>query len=139
ANTPGAAIALRLQMCVGEVEILPGEQFRILSESQGHGVPTSKIGHYFEEGFLEDGTISVIYAERLSGWFREIGAVLRVELPWDRVQRLEMKTGDAQVRIRLGDNARGVTLRLLEGRGLVTVDRSGQELHLKAATVDEPL
>lgn len=139
ANTPGAAIALRLQMCVGEVEILPGEQFRILSESQGHGVPTSKIGHYFEEGFLEDGTISVIYAERLSGWFREIGAVLRVELPWDRVQRLEMKTGDAQVRIRLGDNARGVTLRLLEGRGLVTVDRSGQELHLKAATVDELL
>lgn len=125
-------LSVRLILSVGEVEIVPGEAFRIVSEARGHGVPTSKIGRYYEEKALPEGGGAVVYAERISGWFKEVGATLRVELPWERMRRLELKTAEASVGIELGPGPSKPVLRLMDGKGPVTVDRAGQGIRLEA-------
>lgn len=125
-------LSVRLVLSVGEVEIVPGEAFRIVSEARGHGVPTSKIGRYYEEKALPEGGGAVVYGERISGWFQEVGATLRVEVPWERMRRLELRTGEASVRIVLAPVVSKPTLRLMDGEGDVTVDRAGQGMRLEA-------
>lgn len=125
-------LSVRLVLSVGEVDIVPGERFRIVSEAHGHGVPTSKIGRYYRETALPDGGGTVVYAERISGWLREVGATLRVEVPWERMRRLDLKTAEASVDVELAPGAAKPVLRLMSGEGRVVVDRAGQGLRLKA-------
>ncbi len=125
-------LRLRLVLSVGRVEIVPGEDFRILAEATGHGFPTSKIGRNFLELKQEEGAY-LVYAERLSGWLTEVNASLRVEVPWRRVQRLEIETGDAEVDLTLAPSEGRPLLKLTSGRGRIVLNPAGQGIRLEAA------
>ncbi len=100
--------------------------FRITAEADGHGFPTSKIGAEFHGDEAEDGAY-LVYAERLSGWLTEVNANLRVELPWSRMRRLELETGEAQVGVTLAPSEARPLLKLTSGdrAGLARTGRPG--------------
>lgn len=128
----GAAEGLWLHFRIlgGEVEIGPGEEFGIHAEAHGHGFPTSKIGRYYGENEREGGR-AVLYAERRSGWFRELVAKLQVEVPWERTRRLRLESGAARVRIGFS-SGEGVSVLALEGgEGTVVVDAGGARLAVR--------
>ncbi|MEX2581285.1 MAG: phosphatase PAP2 family protein [Verrucomicrobiales bacterium] len=116
-------LVVQLQLTVGDVEIVGGDEFRITGEAYGHGVPTSKIDEYYKE-FERDGFSSVVYAERMSGWFAEVSEQIRVEIPWHRLRKLTLKTGEANIRIDLQDVEGQARIHLMDGEGLVRVVRS---------------
>ncbi len=123
---------VRLVLSTGRVEIVPGDEFRITAEADGHGFPTSKIGRNFMEVKQEDGAY-LVYAERLSGWLTEVNANLRVELPWSRMRRLELETGEAQVGVTLAPSEARPLLKLTAGTGAVVIEPAGQGIRLEGA------
>lgn len=118
-------LTLRLELEVGEVEIIPGETFRILATAQGHGIPTSKIGRNYLETAMKEGA-AIDYTERISGWLNEVNAVVRVEVPWTRMRRLKLDTGDARVSILAGATEERPIIELVAGAGPVTIAPAGQ-------------
>jgi membrane-associated PAP2 superfamily phosphatase len=125
-------LRVRLVLSTGRVEIVPGETFRISAEADGHGFPTSKIGRNFMEMKQEDGAY-LVYAERMSGWLTEVNARLRVEVPWTRMRRLELETGEAEVALVLAPSEARPLLKLTSGTGPVVLEPSGQGLRLERA------
>lgn len=125
-------LRVRLVLTTGSVEIVPGEVFRIHGEATGHGLPTSKISRNFVERKQEKDSY-LVYSERISGWFSEVSANLRVELPWSRIRVLELETGDAAVLVRLAPTESRPSMKLMAGTGAVGVDPAGQGLSLKGA------
>lgn len=125
-------LRVRLVLSTGRVEIVPGETFRIRAETDGHGLPTSKISRNFNESKQENGSY-LVYSERVSGWFSEVDANLKVELPWSRVRVLEFHTGEAQVLVRLAPSEARPLLKLGSGTGTVELDPAGQGVSLRGA------
>lgn len=118
------SLTLRLELEVGEVEIVPGETFRILAKAQGHGIPTSKIGRNYLETAMKEGA-AIDYTERISGWLNEVNASLRVEVPWARMRRLKLDTGDALVSILAGPTEERPIIELVGGSGPVRIAPAG--------------
>jgi membrane-associated PAP2 superfamily phosphatase len=118
-------LTVRLILEVGEVEIVPGEEFRILADANGHGIPTSKIGRNYLETRMKDGA-AIDYTERISGWLNEVNAAVRVEVPWVRMRRLKLDTGAARVRIVAAATGERPVIELVSGAGSVSVDSAGQ-------------
>jgi lipid A 4'-phosphatase len=116
----GEELMVNLRVLGGNARIGPGEVFGIKAEAQGHGVPTSKIGRFYSETPREGGR-SILYAERPSGWFRELVADLRITLPWDRTRRVRLETGTAKIRIDFAREAGTTQLFLDKGEGSVLV------------------
>lgn len=114
-------LTLRLQFEGGEVEIVPGETFLLAAEAHGHGIPTSKIGRNYLETRMKGGA-AIDYTERISGWLNEVNAKVRVEVPWARLRRLKLDTGDARVRIVAGASADRPVVELVAGRGVVVIE-----------------
>ena len=130
--TKEGPLFLRLVFAKGEVEIVPGPEYRLVAEAYGHGIPTSKIGRNYLELDVEQGS-RVIYTERISGWFKEVNAKLRVEVPWDRVRRLELETGEANVRIVLAAATDRALVDLKSGEGKVTLSPGGRAVRVAPA------
>ena len=128
---------VRLVLSTGRVEIVPGEEFRITAEANGHGFPTSKIARNFLELKQEDGSY-LVYSERISGWLTEVNASLRVELPWARMRRLELETGSADVSLSLGPSEGRPLLKLTSGDGPVVLEPSGQGVRLEESAQTLP-
>ena len=105
---------------IGNIEMVPGEKIHITGEAAGHGVPTSKIAEQFVEIDLGEET-QVIYKERMSGWFSEIEENLRIELPWHRLSKVNIESGDAKISIDLRDPSEKRSIFLLKGNGEVTL------------------
>ena len=118
-------LTVRLILEVGEVEIVPGEGFRILADANGHGIPTSKIGRNYLETRVKDGA-AIDYTERISGWLNEVNASVRVEVPWARLRRLKLDTGAARVRIVAAPTEERPVIELVSGEGSVEVASGGQ-------------
>ena len=132
----GTDLWIELRILGGEMEISPASSFAVEGKAHGHGLPTSKIGRHFRDDPREAGGRSIVYAERLSGWFRELVAVRRVGLPWDRTRRLRLDTGRAEVRIGLPPKGEGQPpeLVLTRGRGtVVLLAEPGQSVEIPAA------
>lgn len=116
-----------LSFAAGEIDIVPGEEFRIEGESYGHGLPTSKIaGQYYEQ---DTGDLAlVVYQERISGLPTEANQQLRVTIPWDRVRSASLTVHDAEVWLELprppGREGEGVMLGA--GNGAVVVRSAGR-------------
>ena len=117
-------LTLRLQFVGGDVELVPGETFRLEVEAHGHGIPTSKIGRNYLETRMRDGA-AIDYTERISGWLNEVNAKARVEVPWSRLRRLKLDTGAARVRIVAGPSAGRPVVELVGGGGIVGIDAGG--------------
>ncbi len=133
----GAPLRLRLELVRGNVAIQPGESLQIDSNSSGHGLPTSKIArNYLEVPDEEDGGVSVTYTERISGWFTELNAELRVGLPWTQLQRLRLDTGEAEVSIVLPETAGRSLIELGPGGGKVRIVTGGKALDIDP--LDDP-
>jgi membrane-associated PAP2 superfamily phosphatase len=118
-------LTVRLSLELGELEIVPGEEFRILADANGHGIPTSKIGRNYLETQTRDGA-AIDYTERVSGWLNEVNASVRVELPWARMRRLKLDTGNARVRIVTASTGTRPLIELSSGEGEVAVESNGQ-------------
>jgi len=118
-------LTVRLILEVGDVEIVPGEEFRILADANGHGIPTSKIGRNYLETKMKDGA-AIDYTERISGWLNEVNASVRVEVPWSRMRRLKLETGAARVRIVAAATGERPVIEVVSGEGEVSVDSGGQ-------------
>ncbi len=118
-------LTVRLAFEIGDVEIVPGEEFRILADANGHGIPTSKIGRNYLETRTRDGA-AIDYTERVSGWFNEVNASVRVELPWARMRRLKLDSGKARVRIVTAPSGTRPVIELSSGEGEVAVESNGE-------------
>jgi lipid A 4'-phosphatase len=118
-------LTVRLILEVGSVEIVPGEEFRILADANGHGIPTSKIGRNYLETRMKDGA-AIDYTERISGWLNEVNASVRVEVPWSRMRRLKLDSGAARVKIVAAATGERPVIELVSGEGAVSVDSGGQ-------------
>lgn len=116
---------LYLRFTVGEVEIVPAEEFRVIRESAGHGVPTSRIAIYYDES-QGSGFSNVVYAERISGWFSEINVTTRIEIPWQRIRELKLETASANVRIDLPAVAGNSVIQVLDGGADIQLRPHGQ-------------
>lgn len=123
----GGAYRLRLELSRGRVEIVPGPVFQILARANGHGLPTSKIARNYLEVLPteEQEDTNIVYTERISGRFTELNADLRIEVPWEKLRRLRIDTGEAEVGIDLGAASR-TTIELVGGEGEVTLSPKGQ-------------
>ncbi|MCB1206412.1 MAG: phosphatase PAP2 family protein [Verrucomicrobiae bacterium] len=117
-------LTVRLELAKGRVEIVPGSEFRIHGEAKGHGFPTSKIGRNYLETQQKDGG-AIAYTERISGWLKELDARLTVELPWNRMRRLKVDTGEAEVRLVLGEGEGRTFLEVNSGEGSVSIESGG--------------
>lgn len=129
---------------VGEVEIDQGERLLIEGEAYGHGVPTSKIGAQYVE-WEREGFSAIWYMERFSGWFTEVNEQLQVELPWDRVRKLKIRTGNANVWIDMDKTGTDTSIQIFSGTGTVFLHPRGRRIKLVGAknakvtgTVNEP-
>ncbi len=122
-------MVLKLFFVKGDIELVPAEELRIIGEAYGHGVPTSGIKANFVER-VEDGQVVVSYRERLSGWLAEAKQQLTVEIPWNRVARVELATGDADLWISLPEGVQGPMIELRSGSGSVEVSGGGEDLLL---------
>jgi len=121
---------VRLRLMLGETEIVPGEKFRITGEAYGHGVPTSRIvEQYLERDRGEHA--EVMYLERLSGWLAEVNEQLEVRVPWHRLRRLKIDTGEAALWVRLAAVDGRPMIRLVGGTGDVHVDVAGRSLAIR--------
>ena len=114
-----------LRFSVGDVEIVPGKEFKVLRDSAGHGVPTSGISVYYEE-LQRSGIANVIYAERVSGWFSEINVTTRVEVPWDRIREFKMETARASIRIDLAGVGSNPLIEVRNGEAAIVLHPHGQ-------------
>lgn len=117
-------VVLKLSFLTGDIELVPAKELRIVGEAYGHGVPTSGIKANFVER-VENGQVVVSYRERHSGWLAEAKQQLTVEIPWARVARLELETGDADLWISLPDEIQGSMIELRSGSGSVEVSGGG--------------
>jgi lipid A 4'-phosphatase len=125
--TKEGPLTVRLILEVGEVEIVPGEEFRILADANGHGIPTSKIGRNYLETRMKEGA-AIDYTERISGWLNEVNASVRVEVPWSRMRRLKLETGRTRIRVLVAPTGERPVIELVSGEGAVLVDASGQSV-----------
>jgi membrane-associated PAP2 superfamily phosphatase len=116
-------INVRLRFEVGQIKIVPGEEFHIEGEAYGHGVPTSGItANYLE---TKEGKFPAIaYVERVSGFLTEANQQLVVTLPWERINRLRIENMGAKVRIYEPNPAEGGQIQLAEGDGEVFLHSS---------------
>lgn len=128
-DVAGAAenFRLRLELSEGRVEIVSGPEFRIFGRANGHGLPTSKIARNYLEIAPREGETdtNIVYTERISGRFTELNADLRIEVPWEKVRRLRIDTGEASVGIDLATSSR-TTVEMVGGTGNVTLLANGQ-------------
>lgn len=124
-------LRLRLVFARGAVEVAPGEQLRLAGEAYGHGLPTSKIGRNYWELPRPDGSY-VVYSERISGWFKELNARLRVEVPWERTRHLDLETGQSQLHLTLGKGSGRLAIKLAEGGGRVVLDPGGRRVSVES-------
>lgn len=120
-------IVLKLIFVTGDIELVPAQELRIIGEAYGHGVPTSGIKANFVER-VEDGQVVVSYRERHSGWLAEAKQQLTVKIPWSRVSRVELETGDADLWISLPELGRPTVIELRSGGGTVEVSGGGKDL-----------
>lgn len=118
-------LVLKLFFVTGDIELVSGEQLRVAGEAYGHGVPTSGIKASFVER-VEDGLVVVSYRERLSGWLAEAKQQLTVEIPWKRVTRVELETGEADLWISLPEGMPRPIIELRSGSGSVEVSGGGE-------------
>jgi lipid A 4'-phosphatase len=124
AGSDDRPIVLKLLFVTGDIHLVQAQELRIVGEAYGHGVPTSGIKASFVER-VEDGQLLVSYRERHSGWLAEAKQQLRVEIPWERVTRIELETGEADLWISLPDEAQGPMIELRSGSGSVDVSGGG--------------
>jgi lipid A 4'-phosphatase len=105
----------------GSVSVVAGEAFSVKGEAWGHGVPTSKIGvHYVEMDRGESTT--VVYKERMSGFFTEVDQILIITIPWQRVNQLIIEADDCEVKVAVPDPLLKQKIVLNPGNGAITVD-----------------
>lgn len=121
---PDQPLLLRIEPQEGRVEVVPGESLQFKGSANGHGLPTSNVSRYLYEEPLRSGEegIHVTYVERISGWFKELNANLRIEVPWPQLVGLRVYTGDAEVVVFLPEAALGNRIHLVEGRGTVRIE-----------------
>tara|TARA_R110002096_G_scaffold71295_8_gene170420 strand:- start:2737 stop:3807 length:1071 start_codon:yes stop_codon:yes gene_type:complete len=120
-------LIVQLFLTFGEHDIDGGDEFLITGDAYGHGVPTSRIAPYFEER-LNGGIASVVYHERISGWFFEVNEQLQFLIPWNNVPRLEIDSGDADLWIELDETDGNPEIVVSKGRGVIKISLAGQSL-----------
>jgi lipid A 4'-phosphatase len=128
-NEPGR-LDLRFRFSPGEVDFSPSGRLFIRSESLGHGIPFSRVSSNRRSTAGEDGT-EFFYAERVRGWFFELDSRATVEIPWRRVNRLELiKTAETRMRIELAAVPGSPVIEVVSGNGLIEIEPAGQQIHL---------
>jgi lipid A 4'-phosphatase len=120
---------LRLRFSVGEVDFVPAERFRFVSESLGHGIPTSGITSYYKES-AGKGFATFVYSERISGWFSEVDSDATLEIPWQRLHRLRVEAGETRMKIGLVKVPGKPVIELASGGGVIEIHPSGQPVRL---------
>ncbi|MDP4584428.1 MAG: phosphatase PAP2 family protein [Verrucomicrobiales bacterium] len=119
---------LILHFAVGVVDVVPAETFRLRAKSFGHGVPTSGITASYQESESEGGA-RFVYSERISGWFSEVNSETIVEIPWERIRALRLKTAGA-TKISLAPVTGRPVIELAGGEGEVVLETAGQAVRL---------
>ena len=122
---------LNMVFAVGNVTIEKGEKFKITGEAWGHGVPTSFIKEYFVVDKVSAAS-RVVYAEDISGWFRELESNLEVRVPWQRLRKLLIRTGDASVELNVPVFVGERALWVGKGNADLKVLLHGQAIELKS-------
>lgn len=112
-------ISIQLRFVAGDIEIVPGDEFRIEGEAYGHGMPTSNIAEsYWETDHGDFSTLS--YVERISGLLTEAGQSLTVSVPWGRIHRFRLEVENARVWLRNPDPEPDARIQIIGGNGTVT-------------------
>ncbi len=118
-------LRIHLALAAGRAEIVPGEKLSITGNAFGHGFPTAHLGKTIEAREDKNG-IYFIYGEHVSKSFHELDTRVRIEIPWSRVRSLTLRTGKADVTLRLDPSEQKTLLRIQKGEGTLTIDAQGQ-------------
>lgn len=123
----GTPINFKATLALGQVDLVPSDTFLASKRSSGHGIPTSRVSSALWEEKNED-TLSAHYFERQSGWFHELDTKTKIELPWNRIQSLQIVNRAAAVSIQLGVLKAKTPLGIGPGAGTITIQRNGNKI-----------
>ena len=120
-------IKLRATLSLGRVEMVPADSLLVRKKSTGHGVPTSRVAaRLFDSGNGE--LVTAHYVERQSGWFHELATETQMELPWYRIQSLQIDGHSAEVLIKPGVLNHKMPIQILSGEGEITIHTGGNAI-----------
>lgn len=114
----------------GNVEITPGDSVQIQSSVNGHGMPTSRLARLFSDKSQESGRY-IIYAERMIGWFHEFDNLLHIQLPGYLPQQINLKLGQATVKMQLGDATKETQINVVNGEGVLILSQQKRKIILR--------